>query len=82
MGFSSTYALDLIRGVSIDEKLTKLETPVPTAFDAPILTVIDEDPLIEKDPKAITDEELVRSVEDKTKIVKIKQKIKSQEQAA
>ena len=76
MGFSSTYALDLIRGVSIDEKLTKLETPVPTAFDAPILTVIDVDPRIEKDPKAIADEELVRSVEEKTKIVKNKQKIK------
>ena len=76
MGFSSTYALDLIRGVSIDEKLTKLETPVSIVSDSLILTVIDQDPLIEKDPKAIADEELVRSVEEKTKIVKNKQKIK------
>ena len=76
MGFLSTFTLDLIREVSIDEKLTKLETPVPTASDSLILSVIDQDPLIEKDPKAIADKELLRSVEEKTRIVKIKQKIK------
>jgi len=76
LGFLSTFTLDLIREVSIDEKLTKLETPDPTASDSLILSVIDQDPLIEKDPKAIADKELLRSVEEKTKIVKIKQKIK------
>jgi len=43
LGFLSTFTLDLIREVSIDEKLTKLETPVPTASDSLILTVIDQD---------------------------------------
>ena len=63
MGFLSTFTLDLIREVSIDEKLTKLETPVSTAFDSLILSVIDQDPLRDKDPKAIGDKELLRSVE-------------------